>query len=1073
MYFRTPRRARAQLQVVVAAVGMFSAALTFAPGASAQTDASQPNRRARVTGRVVDAATNQPLAAANIFIIGTPITATSTADGRFVITSAPPGIFTIEAKRLGYGAQRFENIRLIADSVRTLEFKLTDRPMMLDQVSVAGTVDAQSVAKSTFATSVVTAEQMPVPTTGSAAGMISGKVAGVNITRGSGRPGAGVNIQLRSPIGGIDQQNGASGNGSVPGPLFVVDGVYLNSSQQVTTQDIEGMDVASIEVIKGAAAAALYGARAAAGVIAITTNRGKNLALNETKFTFRSEYGADSYLTRLNKNDHHQFLQDAQGNWVNAAGQIVPRTQRVTKQSGIMDSPYTSPIYNNANQLFKTSTWLTNKADIAGNFSNSNYYVSYARTEQPGIVKYNEGFKRQSIKLNVDSRPTEKLSIGVSANHSRVFDDGSPVNFTDFYGFDADVNLQRPQALQAFGFPYAVVPDSAYNRINPLFAAFIADNVSRRARTQVNVNGSYRPVSWFSLSGDASYDRGDLQRIAYTPRGTPSVNATTGAVTLSTGRLDVETDITDGYVLKGNGSLTKSFGGLTVRVTEQGVVQRETNPLLITRGDDFQTEGVKAMSQARTKSVTDQHLYDTRIINNVVTLGLSYNEKYIGDFLVNREGNSRFGAANRWNTFGRASAAWLMHEEGWFPLKDQFQQFKLRYSWGIAGQSPGFDQQYEAFSSDGSGGITRTTLGNKNIVPTKSIESEFGFDFTFLNRFQGQLTYAKGETKDNFVAVPAPAVSGYCCVTSNPATTELKTYEATINASIINHPGGLVFNANLIMDQASNVMTKFGRTCFIDTMKWSCEGARIGVMIGHDMVHKKSDLLAKHANSQNAFDINDEGFVVAVGAGNTWRDGVAKNLWGTNVVIDGTSYPWGNPILARTETGLIKDFVMGDANPKLHFGLQPDIRYKNIRFNFLLDGKLGGNTYNNSDQGFYNSCDAEECDQFGRPDELKKPVTYYKAVANNNSDYQAFFAQSGTFARLAELIVGYTMDAKKYTFLRKAGVSKAQFDIIGRNLKYFTKYKGLNVDPGSSLQRIDDATYPLTRTWTGAVTLTF
>ncbi|MEO7997171.1 MAG: SusC/RagA family TonB-linked outer membrane protein [Gemmatimonadaceae bacterium] len=1070
MYFRIPHRARASLPVVLATVGMFSAALALAPSAGAQTTDAQPSRRARVTGRVIDAATNQPLSAANIFLLGTPITATTGADGRFIIASAPAGIFTIEAKRLGYGAQRFENIRLRADSVTTLEFKLSDRPMMLDQVTVAGTIDPTSSSKSTFTVAKVDAADMPVPTTGSAAGMLAGKVAGVNITRSSGQPGSGVNIVLRTPIGGFDQAGGASGNGSVPGPLFIVDGVYLNSTQQVTTQDLDAMDVASIEVIKGAAAAALYGARAAAGVIVISTNRGKSLALGDTKFQFRTEFAQDYYQTELKKNQHHQFMQDAQGNWLDATGKIVPRFQRAIKPLGIMDAPYTSATYNNAKQLFKTGGYNTQTATVQGNFPASNYLVQYSRTASPGILRYNEGYKRQSIRVNVDSRPSEKLALGMSAGHSRGFDDSPAVTFDNFYRVDTDVNLLALDPFPKFGFPYIIVPDSVTNYTNPLYQSYVADNTTKRARTNLNVNGSYRPFSWLSLTAEGSYDRGDLQRTAYTARGTPTNS--NGTLGTSTGSLTIETDITDGYTLKSAMSITKAFGGLTLRATDQGQFQRESNPFIQSQGTDFQTEGVRSMSQAKTKTVS-QSFTDTRIINNITTLGASYSEKYILDFLVNREGNSRFGRSNRWNTFGRASGAWVVSEESWFPMQS-FSQFKLRYSWGLAGFAPGFDQQYEALDSDGSGGITRSTQGNINIVPTKSEESELGLDATFKNRLQGSIVYVTNKTSDNFVAIPAPAVSGYCCVTANPGITTGNTIEATVQGQILSNSKGLQWSVLLTADKTRNRIGNFGRTCFVDVLKKACEGVRQGTMWGNRLVQDKANLLAKHAASGAQFDINDEGYVVAVGTGNTWRDGIAKNLWGTQVVVDGTSYPWGRPIVeVDKKTGVNWVGQIGDANPKLHYGLGNTFRYKGARLYFLAEGKWGGNVYNRSGQTYYTSGDAEIVDQFGKSDETKKSVAYYNALANGTSGYFQNFVETGTYMSLSEFTLGYTFDAKKFAFLKRGGISSAQVDLLGRNLATFTKYSGLNVAGGSAFSRIDNATYPLLRTWSVAVQLTF
>ena len=136
-------------------------------------------------------------------------------------------------------------------------------------------------------------------------------------------------------------------------------------------------------------------------------------------------------------------------------------------------------------------------------------------------------------------------------------------------------------------------------------------------------------------------------------------------------------------------------------------------------------------------------------------------------------------------------------------------------------------------------------------------------------------------------------------------------------------------------------------------------------------------------------------------------------------------------------------------------------------------GQFGGSVYANSNQTYYASGDHPDVDQAGKPDELKKSVRYYNAVSNNNNLYLANFVESGTHVTLSELLFGYTLDSRKFGILSKAGISRAQIDLIGRNLRTFTGYSGLNVMAGSPTIRFDDATYPLTRTLTGVVTITF
>ena len=1059
-----PRTRRAFSGRRAALLGVISSiAAVLVPLRETHGQVASTARRARITGVVTNAESKQPIAGANIFLVGTPITATTGPDGRFSIVSAPPGLFSMDAKRLGFGAIRVENVRLMADSVVTVNFALRTAALRLDQVTVSGSIEETSVAKSTIAVDKLTSEDLPVPPTSSAAGMITGKIAGVAINRPSGAPGSGVNIVLRTPISGISEGGGS------PSPLFVVDGIFLNQSQSVTTQDIEALDVESIEVIKGAAAASLYGSRAAAGVIAITTRRGKGLALGTNQFQLRSEAGVDKFQVELQKNQHHAFLQNDQGQWLDATGAVVPRAQRALKPLGIMDAPFKSPTYNSA-QLFQPGSFNTQSVTVQGNSAATNYNVAYTRTVNPGILENNEGYKRQSLRMNLDSRLNEKLNIGASLNHTRGVQDVSAPSFNNFYRIDADINLREPDPFPKFGFPYVIVPDSVTLYTNPLYTQFIGDNIVRRTRTQINANGMYRPLSWLSVAADASYDRGDLNQITYVARGTPLVTGT-GGLSPSTGSLQNQNDITEGYQLTSTLTATRSLGGLTARLSQRGEVRREYNPYLTTTGTDFSTEGVKQMDQARTKN-SAQSIQDFRVLGSISTLGLSLNEKYIADFLWRREGNSLFGRANRWNTFGRASAAWLMSEEGWFPF-ESFNNFKFRYSFGVTGVSPAFSGQYEALTSDGAGGIRRGSLGNVNISPTFTREQEIGLDMSFKARLSATLTYVENTSRDVFVNVPAPAVSGYSVVTTNPAKLGGRIFEATLQAAILTNPQGLQWTSLVVFDRASLNTGRFGRTCFPDNLRYRCDNVPVSEMWGNRLVTNKANLPSRVSAATDQFDVNDEGFVVAVGPGNTWRDGLAKNLWGTTVLVNGNSYGWGLPIPEVDPNGQLWYGKIGDSNPGLKFGINQNFRYKDFRLFVQTAGQLGGSVYGNSNQTYYASGDHPAVDQFGRPEELKKSVRYFNAVANGNNLYLANFVESGTHLNISEFLFGYTLDSKKYGFLGRMGVSRAQIDFVGRNLGVFTNYTGLNVMAGSPQVRFDDATYPLTRTFTGVVTLTF
>ncbi len=329
---------------------------------AAQTPAQQ---RVRITGLVTDEATSRPIPGVTVRLVGTSFAAITGADGRYIISNATPGVFSIEARRIGYGVGRQENLEVPRDGILTINFSLRDNPLRLENVVVSGTVDPTSGTKTPFTVATLTAEDLPVAPNMSAAGAIQGKVAGAKIIRAGG-PGAGVNIQLRSPTSQFKSTS----------PVFVVDGVLLNTTVSGTTTDIESLDIATIEVINGAAAATLYGSLGANGVVAITTNRGRNLALNTTQFTARTEYGFNEMTRMLERPRYHRFRVNEAGGYVNSAGRDTTRRGRVVDPIGFMDKPYIDPLFNSAAQFFQPGRFQTQNLALSQNTASTNFNLS-------------------------------------------------------------------------------------------------------------------------------------------------------------------------------------------------------------------------------------------------------------------------------------------------------------------------------------------------------------------------------------------------------------------------------------------------------------------------------------------------------------------------------------------------------------------------------------------------------------------------------------------------------------------------------------------------------------------------
>lgn len=1052
-HLRIHKRLLARAAVTVLAIPLL---LAFAVELGAQ-QTGQVSRRARIGGRVTDAASGKPVAGASIQVVGTSITALTGDDGRFAIASAPAGIYSLEARRIGFGNSVKTNVRLVADTVVTVNFALTNNPLRLTEMVVSATVDPTSGLKTPYTVDKLTAADLPVAPLTSAAGAIVGKVAGATVIAASGAPGAGVNIQLRSPVSQFRSN----------GPLFIVDGVFLNSTQAVTTQDIESMDIATIEVIKGAAAASLYGSRAASGVISITTNRGQGLAFGQTQVTVRNEYGQNQVSSTLVKPEAHQFRVNGAGQYVDAAGALVPRNQRIVQANGIMENSYIDPLYNHIDQFFQPGGFNTQTLTVQQNGATTNFNLSYTRNHQPGVIEASDGYKRQSLRANVDVRIKEKLQLGVSLFHQRATEDPSSVTFSDLFRINPDVDLTAPELFGTF--KYKIIPDSTELRANPFYRQVFNDNITSRVRTLLSINSSYRPSSWLTFDALASYDRGDRQVTNFVARGLTNLNGDGTTI----GSLAIDDDDIDGINAQGGASLIKGIGGLTARLAMRGEIQQEVNPFLQTTGTDFTITGVKNMNVARTKTVTSS-LTDRRAQAAFANLGLDYNGKYVGDVLVRREGSSLFGPEGRWNTFYRASAAWLLSEEGWWNIK-ALNLFKLRYNVGTAGTRPGFADQYSALGIDATGAVTRQNLGNPSLRPELAKEQEFGVDMILKNRYQLSVVQVFSQSTGNLIAIPAPALTGFNTMERNVGGIGGRTLEGTLQAQILNNPKGVQWDVLVTADQRRNRITNFGRTCFQDGILWRCDDTRIGTMWGNRHITERTRLPGVHTNSSTAFDVNDDGYVVAVGNGNTWRDGKAKNLWGTTVNVDGRNYAWGRPIFELdSATGQRWFGQIGDGQPAMQFGFGNTIRFKGFRIYGLLNGQVGGDIYNQVKQTLYATNDHPDVDQRAKSDEARKSTAYYATgLADGNNSFGAAFVEDGSYARLSEFVVGYNLDGKKMRILRGLGIERMQIDVVGRNLFTITNYSGLNPESGSPNTRIDNTVYPLLRTWTLATSIIF
>lgn len=1006
-----------------------------------------------ITGTVTDIGTRKPVPGVTVRVADTRYATSTDVDGKYTIANVPNGTYAIEARRVGFGISRKDNIR-VTGATMSLNFSLNTVALSLQAVTVSATVDPTSGINAPFAVTKITAEQMPVAATGAASGALVGKVAGVNILRAGGAPGAGSYVQLRSPSSPFHSNS----------PLYVVDGVMLDQTQPVTTQDIEGMDIASIEVIKGAAAAAIYGSRAAGGVISITTNRGNNIGLGKTQITVRNDLGYDEMYNQPVKRTEHWYKVNDQGQWLDDDGNVTDRADRIASATGFVETPYLKT-YDNVGQITQSPLTMQSTVSLAQNSATGNYNLSYSRNRQPGTVIESYGYLRQTLRLNIDQSMGNNFTVGLRASHIRGTENPSQISFQNLYSFDPDVNLM---AKNADGSPFLAKPDSASSLANPLYLQHYRDNVTRRERTLINGTVEWRATNWLTFNSDLGYDKASDVVDNYTPPGLPS----TDGESITTGSIFFSQDAPDGLTVTGSATALKDIGALTARFTLRAEQNRERDRFFSESGSDFAVAGVHDISGATTKSVGSS-LTDIRVNAGTASLGLDYAGKYIGDFLLRREASSLFGPDHRNNNFYRAAVGYMMSNESWWPFS-AITSFKPRYSYGTAGTRPDFSDQYADVNIT-SGGLVRDGLGNPNLRPEIKTEHEMGVDMIVKNRLQFVFTYARSTTNHAIVAIAAPSVTGYNTVNANVGRTRGDTYEGTIEGQLF-QTKNFRWNSNFVVDRSTSTVLEYDRPCYTDGILFRCDNVPLTSFWGASLMHNKSQLPQIYADAQDQFEVNDEGYLVPVGVGNHYTDGVAKDLWGTNVTIDGVRYPWGQPMYQTDSLGQKTYTQIGNSQPKFNFGLGNRLNYKGTQLYFLVNGQVGGQIYNNVRQTLINSLDSPDVEQAAnKPLELKKPYYYYQnGVTKNNSDYLQAFVESGSYAKLSEVSLSHSFAQSSLPLLGRIGADRVDLQLIGRNLYTWTHYRGNDPETaGSQLSRIDSGVYPMSRDFTASVTLVF
>jgi TonB-linked SusC/RagA family outer membrane protein len=1026
---------------------------SLAPQALAQTEPG------RLTGTVSDSGSGRPIAEVLVTVSGTRYRSRTDNAGRFNISGVLAGTYAVEARRLGFRSRTVTNVTVLSGGTVTLDIRLEATALSLQEVVTTGLVDPAAGTRVPFTVGRLDIENAPVPAT-NAVETLQGKIAGVTVVP-FGQPGSGTQIVLRSPTS-INKSNA---------PLIVIDGVIQGTSFDGATADLEAMDIESVEVVKGAAAASLYGSRAASGVLQIRTRRGAGLADGTTRVSMRTEFGSNQLGGKINWAQHHYYMVNSSGQYINSAGTVVDRSGRVADSvfRRFQDKTYTDPVYDQVDRFFDPGNFFKNSINFAQRSGRTNWFLSLVNSREDGVVLNSGAYNQNDIRLNLDHQLRDDFRFSFSGYHSRsrrqeLYDD----TFFDLINQAPDVDLRTPDPD---GTPYLFQGDPEGREENPLYVLATEENHRLRARTQGSLEARYAPQDWLTFDGNLSYDRSDRRINFFLDQGLKTEGFGLGGP----GEISQFTGTTDAINAAASANLLGRVGPLTLRSTARALLERETNQTTNAEGTNLSVPGVRSLNNA-TQRFVESNLEEIRSNGFVVSAASDYAGRYIVDGLVRRDGSSLFGPEEQWNTYYRVSGAYRLGEEQWWPWP-LFSEFKLRASRGTAGTRPDFEDQFETFGFVEGGGLVKQTLGNKFLKPEHATETEIGIDAIIRDRYSVQLSYAKSRVVDQLILIPLAGFFGYESQWQNAGTVEGNTVEATIEAQIIRRPN-FTWRMGFVADRSRNRITEFNRSCFqTNTIAFRCAGETLGAMYGFRFIQSTGELPVDAAARADEFGVNDEGLLVWVGKNSsgvpyTFTQGETDRLWGTSATIGTTNYAWGRPIRLVDSTGSAAVVKIGDGNPDFHFGISNSFSWRNIQLYALLDANVGGQVYNQTNQRMYQWARSGDVDQVGKAQELKKPIEYYIDLYAAN-DPTSYFVEDAGFVKLRELSLKYRFGEGAAGLLSRFGAAGAAISLVGRNLVTWTDYKGYDPEVGGAITRLDSFGYPRYRTFTGSFEITF
>lgn len=1084
---------------------------------------------ATVTGRVTMKSTGQPLLGANVTIESMQISVGTNAQGQYsiVIPGGRVNGQTVVVKARSIGFAPMSSSLAVKAGASTVDFALNEDINRLTQVVVTGVTAGTEQRKLPFTVAQVSERDMPVPGN-NPLNNIQGKIPGAQIVSSSGRPGSTPSIILRAP-----QSLNTNAAGRDQGPLLIVDGVI----QQGSLNDVNPQDIESIEVVKGAAASTLYGSRAGNGVIQITTKTGKGqsegirfstrvetgvsdiegryraaqnhfLTMNETRdrfciarsATFNAVAGVqdclqtvDIYAEALRINEQAAEFTLKPVNFLTDGG--IGLTPTKTMLRGLFQVNQWPTRFDPVSQLLTHGSYLNTNVDMTGKFGRSSFFASVGDNRQSGSVVFLDGYRRNNLRLNIDNTLGGNWTLSLRSFYAKIVNDND--KGTDFFRITrqpAFVDLLRRDKFGRL-FYRSVATNLGGQNQNPAYNYEQDRDINENDRFQGAAALRWQPSAWFDGAFDFGFDHTNTQRRRQTNIGFRSNSTSSTTYLGSAARLN---GFSQSYNASVSGTARRDLlKDLAARFTVRANYEQQDDNGDIQSGTNLAVAGLTTTSAVTKNQSIGSSESSQRAVGLIGSVNLEYRERYIADLSVRRDGLSVFGSAHRWQSYGRASAAWRTSEEKfWKPFAKTVNDLKLRYSIGQAGNRPGNTSQYETFTIGAGGVLNPDRLGNKNLRPEVATETEIGFDAEILHKYGLSVTHARNVTTDQILLVTPPAASGFTQQWKNAGTLEGNTLEISLSAPLVERRN-FNWSARANYDKITSKITKLD----IPTQYYSREaqfryavGENFGTMYGRRFVQFCNQLpsaFQSRCGDGKEWQKNSDGLIVWTG-GQSLREGITRNLWGAQLAGAnapwGADESWGMPIVRRVDASLSnpKDpdlLETGRALPDFRWSASQTLTFKRFSAYMLFEAVHGKSVYNEERAWSFGDFQTKEEDQGGKSVADAKPLGYYWRSGPPASGVGGIYdvlgsnmytTEDASYLKLREVSVGYR-------FGKVAGVGDWTLSFIGRNLKTWTPYKGFDPEVGlvggnngsAVLNAVDGFSFPNFRTLTVTLSSSF